>query len=89
VVVQEGLHILGPSLFAMVTFMADPTPSDLAPLKQWLHDVNNRVGVILATAELLQLEQLPPQAPSRRQTMEDKALEVREILRAISDLYFS
>jgi len=51
--------------------------------------VNNRVGVILATAELLQLEQLPPQAASRRQTMEDKALEVREILRAISDHYFS
>jgi len=89
VVVQEGLHILGPSLFAPVNFMADPTPSDLAPLKQWLHDVNNRVGVILATAELLQLEQLPPQAASRRQTMEDKALEVREILRAISDHYFS
>jgi hypothetical protein len=69
--------------------MAAPTPSDMAPLKQWLHDVNNRVGVILATAELLQLEQLPPQAFSRRQTIEDKALEVREILRAISDHYFS
>jgi len=69
--------------------MAAPTPSDMAPLKQWLHDANNRVGVILATAELLQLEQLPPQAISRRQTIEDKALEVREILRAISDHYFS
>ncbi len=51
--------------------------------------MNNRVGVILATAELLQLEQLPSQAASRRQTIEDKALEVREILRAISDHYFS
>jgi hypothetical protein len=69
--------------------MAEPTPSDMAPLKQGLHGLNNRVGVILATAELLQLEQLPHQAASRRQTIKDKALEVREIVRAISDHYFS
>jgi len=67
----------------------DPTAKDLAALRKWLHDLNNRVGVILTTAELLQLEQLPPQAAQRRQTIEDKALEVREILRAISDHYFS
>ena len=67
----------------------DPTAPDLAALRKWLHDLNNRVGVILTTSELLQLEQLPPQAAERRQTIEDKALEVREILRAISDHYFS
>ena len=67
----------------------DPSSPDLAALKKWLHDVNNCVGVILTTAELLQLEQLPPQAVERRQTIEDKALEVRDILRAISDHYFS
>jgi len=67
----------------------NPASSDLSALRNWLHDVNNRMGAILASAELLQLEQLPPQAAERRQTIEDKALEVREILRAISDHYFS
>jgi hypothetical protein len=38
---------------------------------------------------LLQLEQLSPRAAERRQTMEDKALEVREILQAMSEHYFS
>lgn len=67
----------------------NPASSDLSALRNWLHDVNNRVGAILASAELLQLEQLPPRAAERRQTIEDKALEVRDILRAISDHYFS
>lgn len=67
----------------------NPASSDLSALRNWLHDVNNRMGAILASAELLQLEKLPPQAAERRQTIEDKALEVRDILRAISDHYFS
>jgi hypothetical protein len=62
---------------------------DHAALRKWLHDLNNRVGVILATAELLQLEQLSPKASDRRQTIEDKALEVREILQSMSGHYFS
>ena len=62
---------------------------DLAALRKWIHDLNNRVGVILATAELLQLEQLSPKASDRRKTIEDKALEVREILQAMSEQYFS
>jgi hypothetical protein len=33
---------------------------DMQPLRKWIHDLNNRVGVILATSELLQLEQLSP-----------------------------
>jgi hypothetical protein len=61
---------------------------DLNALRKWLHDANNRLGVILATAELLQLEPLPPSAATRRQTIEEQTLEVREILRAISDRYF-
>jgi len=70
--------------------MSAAAPSqDLDALKKWLHDVNNRVGVILATAELLQLESLPPAAATRRKTIEDQALEVREVLRAISDRYFA
>jgi hypothetical protein len=62
---------------------------ELAALRKWLHDLNNRMGVILATAELLQLEQLSPKAADRRKTIEDKALEVREILHAMSEHYFS
>ena len=62
---------------------------DLAALRKWLHDLNNRVGVILATAELLQLEELPPKASDRRKTIEDKALEVREILQNVSAHFFS
>ena len=67
-----------------------PAPSqNLDLLKKWLHDANNRVGAILATAELLQLERLSPQAANRRQVIEDQAAEMRDILRAISDHYFS
>ena len=68
---------------------APASSQDLDALKKWLHDVNNRVGVILATAELLQLESLSNQAATRRQVIEDQAMEMREVLRAISDRYFS
>ena len=62
--------------------------TDLQPLRKWIHDLNNRVGVILATAELLQLEQLSPRAEDRTKTIEEKALEVREILIKVADQYF-
>lgn len=68
---------------------APVSSQDLDALKKWLHEISNHVGVILTTAELLQLENLSPQAGTRRQTIEDKAVEVREILRAISVRYFS
>ena len=67
--------------------MADET--DLQPLRKWIHELNNRVGVILATSELLQLEQLSPRATDRTRTIEDKALEVRELLRSVADHYFT
>ncbi len=35
-----------------------PDEIDLQPLRKWIHDLNNRVAVILTTSELLQLEQL-------------------------------
>ena len=60
---------------------------DLKPLRQAIHDLNNRVGVILATSELLQLEQLSPKAMERTRTVEQKALEVRDLLRSIADHY--
>ena len=46
------------------------TNPDLQPLRKWIHDLNNRVGVILATAELLQMEQLSPKATDRSRVIE-------------------
>ena len=62
---------------------------DLQPLRQCIHDLNNRVGVILTTSELLQLEQLSPKASDRTRTIESKALEVKELLRSLADRYFT
>jgi hypothetical protein len=69
--------------------VAAGSSQDLDALRKWLHDVNNRVSVILASAELLQMDPLPPQVASRCKAIEDQALEMREILRAISDHYFA
>jgi len=62
---------------------------DLQPLRKWIHDLNNRVGVILTTSELLQLEQLSPKASDRTRTIESKALEVRDLLRSMADHYLT
>jgi hypothetical protein len=67
----------------------DPASPEMAALRKWLHDANNRLGVILTTAELLQFEELSAGAAARRQTIEDSALEIRRILREISVHYFS
>ena len=70
--------------------MADNTATpDMSDLRKWLHQVNNHVAVILATAELLQLDQLPPGVAERCRTIESKAIDVRDILRSISDRYLS
>jgi hypothetical protein len=70
--------------------MADSRiPTDMDALRQWLHQVNNHMGVILATAELLQLEKLPPQVVERCHAIETRAIEVRDVLRAISDHYLA
>ena len=60
---------------------------DLVQLRKFIHDMNNRVGTILATAELMQMEQLSPKAADRSKIIEAKALELREIIRQISDHY--
>ena len=65
--------------------MADET--DLQPLRKWIHDLNNRVGIILTTAELLQMEQHSPKAQERSRTIEQKSLEVRVLVRCIADHY--
>jgi hypothetical protein len=65
--------------------MADET--DLQPLRKGIHDLNNRVAVILTSSELLQMENLSPKALDRTRTIEKKALEVRDLLRSLSDHY--
>ena len=62
---------------------------DDAKVRKWLHDVNNRIGMILANAELLQLEQLSAKAQQRRKLIEEKSLELRPIIRDFGDHLFS
>ncbi len=62
---------------------------DDAKMRKCLHDLNNRVGMILANAELMQLEQLTPKALERTKLIEEKSLELREIIRDIGDHLFS
>ena len=65
------------------------TEDELKLLRKSIHDLNNRIGVILATAELLQLEQLEGRTLERSKLIEGKALEVRDILRNLSEQYFA
>jgi hypothetical protein len=58
-------------------------------VRRWLHDLNNRVGMILANAELMQLEQISPKARERTKMIEEKSLELRQIIREIGDHLFS
>lgn len=61
---------------------------DETQLRKWLHDLNNRVGMILANAELMQLDQLSPRALERTKLIEEKSLELRQIIRDIDDHLF-
>lgn len=61
---------------------------DETQLRKWLHDLNNRVGMILANAELMQLEQLSPRSLERTKLIEEKSLEIRQIIRDIGDHLF-
>jgi len=57
-------------------------------VKKWLHDLNNRVGMVLANAELMQLEKRSPKALERTKLIEEKTLEIRQIIRDIGDHLF-
>ncbi len=61
---------------------------DDTQVRKWLHDLNNRVGMILANAELMQLEQLSPRSLERTKLIEEKSLEIRQIIRDIGDHLF-
>ena len=54
-------------------------------VKKWIHDLNNRVGMVLANAELMQLEKLTPKALERTKLIEEKSLEIREIIRNLGE----
>jgi hypothetical protein len=54
-------------------------------VRKWIHDLNNRVGMVLANAELMQLESLTPKARERTKLIEEKTLEIRQLIREITD----
>ena len=54
-------------------------------VRKWFHDLNNRVGMVLANAELMQLEKLTPKALERTRLIEEKTLEIRQLIRDLSD----
>ena len=58
-------------------------------VRKWIHDLNNRVGLVLANAELLQLEKLNPKALERSKLIEEKTLEIRQIVREMGEHLFS
>ena len=57
-------------------------------MRKWLHDLNNRVGMVLANAELMQLEKLSPKASERTRLIEEKTLEIRQLIRDLADHLF-
>ena len=61
---------------------------DEIQVKKWLHDLNNRVGMILANAELMQLDPLSARALERTKVIEEKSLELRQIIRDIGEHLF-
>ena len=67
---------------------ATPELGDLEYLRTAIHDLNNVVGVMLATSELLQLDLTDEKAKRRSNMIEQKALDAREILVGMSRRYF-
>jgi hypothetical protein len=57
-------------------------------VRKWIHDLNNRIGMVLANAELMQLEKLSPKALERSKLIEEKTLEIRQIVRELGDHLF-
>jgi len=58
---------------------------DEEKVKKWVHDLNNHVGMVLANAELMQLEKLTPKAFERTKLIEEKMLEIRQLIRDMTD----
>ena len=58
---------------------------DQERVKKWVHDLNNRVGIVLNNAELMQMERLSPKALERTKVIEEKTLEIRQLIRDMTD----
>jgi hypothetical protein len=58
---------------------------DEEKVKKWLHDLNNRISMVMANAELMQLEKLSPKVLERSKLIEEKALEMRQLVRDIGE----
>jgi hypothetical protein len=58
---------------------------DEQKVRKWVHDLNNRVSTLLANAELMQLEKLPPKAFERTKMIEEKTLELKQLIRDMAD----
>jgi hypothetical protein len=67
-----------------------PKPSDdnLEFLKTAIHDLNNHLGIVMATAELLRMGPAEGRSQSRLAMIESKAQEASTILKEISRRYF-
>jgi len=57
-------------------------------VRKWLHDLNNRIGTVLGQAELLQLENLSAKARERSKLIEEKTIEIRQMIRDVGDHLF-
>jgi hypothetical protein len=58
---------------------------DEEKVRKWIHDLNNRVGMVLANAELMQFEKLSPKAVERTKLIEEKSLEIRQLIRDLAE----
>jgi len=58
---------------------------DADKVRKLIHDLNNRIGIVLANAELMQIEKLPPKAGERTKLIEEKTLEIRQLVRDLTD----
>jgi hypothetical protein len=73
------------------TTMSDEKPlpaPEIEYLRTAIHDLNNHLGIMMATAELLQMGMPDGRSRSRLEVIESKALEAREILKEMSRRYF-
>ncbi len=58
---------------------------DQDKVRKWVHDLNNRVSVVLANAELMQLDPLlSAKSRERTKTIEEKTLEIRQMIRELT-----
>jgi hypothetical protein len=58
---------------------------DEEKVRKWIHVLNNRLAEVLNSAEMMQIEKLPPKAFERTKVIEEKALEIRQLIRDMTN----